>query len=135
MAEITVRQALLGIVGVLAAGSTQAAETYTFTAVVQKLWSFQTTIYCVEVVKFQGRVPQRGCILSERAIAYPNLRNVHSNHGVACAPGHPIAFHPNGTLAYCKLESEQGLETARSPWFSMCFDYVTFDENGYADCD
>jgi hypothetical protein len=129
------RQALLGILAVLAARSTQAAETYTFTAILQKLWSFQTTIYCVEPVKLQGRVPQRGCTLSERAIAYPNLRNVRGNHGVVCAAGHPIAFHPNGALAYCKLESEQGLETARAPWVSMCFDYVTFDENGFADCD
>jgi hypothetical protein len=129
------RQALLGAVGVLAAGLAHADESYTFTAFLQKLWSFQTTIYCVEPLKFQGRVPQRGCVLSERAIAYPNLRNVRSNSGVACAAGHPIAFHPNGALAYCKLESERGLETARSPWHSMCFDYVTFDENGLADCE
>jgi hypothetical protein len=131
------RQALLGIVAVLAAGSTQAAETYTFTALVQKLYSFPTTIYCVEPVKFQGRVPQRGCTLSERAIAYPNSKNIRNllQGGVTCATGSRIAFYPNGTLAWCKLESEQGLEIARSPWLAMCFDYVTFDENGYADCD
>jgi hypothetical protein len=131
------RQALLGIVAVLAAGSTQAAETYTFTALVQKLYSFQTTIYCVEPVKFQGRVPQRGCTLSERAIAYPNSRNIRGLHqgGVACAAGSPIAFHPNGTLAWCKLESAQELDKARSPWLTTCFDWVIFDENGFADCD
>jgi hypothetical protein len=57
--------------------------------------------------------------LSERAIAFLNLRNIHSHlQGVACAAGYPIAFYPNGALAYCKLESEQGLETARSPWFA-----------------
>src|SRR5215204_2241684 len=80
--EVAMRQALLGIVGVLAAGLAHADESYTFTAFLQKLWSFQTTIYCVEPVKFQDRVPQRGCVLSERAIAYPNLRNVRSNTGV-----------------------------------------------------
>jgi hypothetical protein len=130
------RRALLGFIGVLAAGSTQAAETYTFTAVVQKLWQFPTTIHCVEPVKFEGRVPQRGCMLSEPGIGYPNSRNIRVLHqgGVACAAGYRIAFNPNGTLAWCKLEREQGLDTARSPWFSMCFDWVIFDDNGFADC-
>jgi hypothetical protein len=131
------RWALLGVVGVLATGSTQAAETYTFTAVVRKLYSFQTTIYCAEPVKLQGRVPQRGCTLSERTIAYPNSTNIRSLHqgGVACAAGSRIAFHPNGTLAWCKLESEQEFEKARSPWLTTCLDWVIFDENGFADCE
>ena len=48
-----------------------------------------------------------GCMLSERAIAYPNHQtNTHSS-GVACAAGHPIEFHPNGTLAECVLDAEQ----------------------------
>jgi hypothetical protein len=76
-------------------------------------------------------------MLSERAIAYPNSQSIRCLHqgGVACAAGHPIAFHPNGVLACCKMESDRGLETARSPWHEMCFDYVTFDENGLADCE
>ena len=131
------RQALLGVVGMLAAGSTQAAETYTFTAVVQKLYSFPTTIYCVEPVKFQGRVPQRGCTLSERAIAFPNSQHIRALHqgGVACAAGFGIAFYPNGTLAWCRLESEQQFDKDRSPWLTTCVEWVIFGENGFADCD
>ena len=67
---------VLLMVGVLAVGPAQAEVTYTFTAVAQKLWTFPTTIYCVEPVKMQGRVPQRGCVLSQRAVAYPNLRTI-----------------------------------------------------------
>ena len=129
------RQVILGLVGGISATGAVLAEGYsfTFTAVVHKMWSFQTTVFCVEPIKKEGRVP-RGCILSERAIAYPNHLSARFG-GVACAAGHPIAFHPNGTLAFCKLESEQGWETASPSGYGMCYGYVTFYEDGLADCD
>jgi hypothetical protein len=64
------RQVLLGLLGVLAAGAA-CAETYSFAAVIQRAFQEQTTIQC-DGAKLNGRVPT-GCILSERAIAYPNL--------------------------------------------------------------
>src|SRR4051794_37847562 len=99
--EDPMRQVWLGLVGVMAAGAAWA-ESYSFPAVIQRAFQEQTTIQC-EGAKLSGRVPT-GCILSERAIAYPNIDNrtaypnltnpkgLHST-GVACAAGHPIVFH------------------------------------------
>jgi hypothetical protein len=109
------RQVLLGLLGVLAAGAA-CAETYSFPAMIQKAYQEQTSIEC-DGPRVPGRVPT-GCILSERAIAYPNSnsrvaypnshdqKDQHSS-GVACAAGHPIVFHANGTLAECVLDAEQ----------------------------
>ena len=60
-----------------------------------------------------------GCSLKPRPIRnVATLARAASSSGAraapgaeACAAGNPITFHPNGTLAFCKLESEQGWET------------------------
>jgi hypothetical protein len=98
------RQVLLGFIGVMAA-SVACAESYSFSAVIQGAYQERTSIQC-DGPKLSGRVPT-GCILSERAIAYPNHHMDRHSSGVACATGHPIAFHPNGTLAECVLDAEQ----------------------------
>ena len=63
------RQVLLGLVGVMAAGAA-CAESYSFAAVIQGAYQEQTSIEC-DGPRVPGRVPT-GCILSERAIAFPN---------------------------------------------------------------
>ena len=65
------RQALLGLVGVLAAGAA-CAESYSFMAEIQDACHEQTTIKC-NGPKLSERVP-KGCMLSERSIAYPNYQ-------------------------------------------------------------
>ena len=65
------RQVLLGLVGMVAAGAARA-ESYSFVAVIQGAYREQTSIQC-DGPKVPGRVPT-GCILSERAIAYPNYQ-------------------------------------------------------------
>ena len=125
------RQLLLALIGIAAARAAQA-ETYSFTTVVNNMWWYQTLIHCVGPAP--GRVPQ-GCILREPAIAYPNHKNLPHQPGVACAAGHPIIFHPNGTLAYCVLNGEQIFQLVGPPGVGACFDYAYFDENGLADCD
>lgn len=127
------RRVLWGLVAVLAAGSSHADEMHSFTTVVNNMWWYQTLIYCVEPVS--GRVP-KGCILSQPAEAYPNHRNSRPHTiAVICAAGHPIDFYPNGTLAHCKLDGEQQFDLQGPPGFGYCFEHVTFDENGRADCD
>lgn len=82
-----------------------------------------------------GRIPER-CTLSERATAYPNRRIPRSfDPGVICAAGHPIVFHPDGTLAYCKLDGDQSFATHDPPGYAICSGYVTLDKEGIADCD
>ncbi len=99
------RQVLLGVLGVLAAGAAHA-ETYSFSSVMAEAWVEQTLINCTGSKTNSGeRVPQ-GCTLRERAIAYPNHEGRYSSP-VACAAGHPIVFHPSGTLAECTLDAEQ----------------------------
>lgn len=128
------RQVLLGLLGVLAVGAAQA-ETYSFSSVMNGLWAEQTIINCTGPQTNGGeRVPQ-GCTLSERAIAYPS----HDRHttGVACAAGHPIVFHPNGTLAACTLDAEQPVPTTGfniPVSLGTCKGLVRFDKDGRADC-
>jgi hypothetical protein len=131
MREGRMRRVLLALIGIAAAGIAQA-ETYGFTTVVNKSWWYQTLIHCAGLAT--GRVPQ-GRILSEPAIAYPNLKTVRNQPGVACAAGHPIEFYPDGTLKYCKLNGEQHFELIGPPGVGACFDFAYFDENGRADCD
>lgn len=110
------------------------AETYSFTSVVNGAWYMQTLVHCVGPAKGPGRVPV-GCTLTEPAEGFPNVRRGRAwLAGVRCAAGHPINFHPNGTLADCMLDGEQALDTIRSGT-AMCFGYAFFDENGLADCD
>jgi len=132
------RQALFGLIGVMAAGAANA-ETYSFMALLQSNWSFQTRVRCDGQAQVKERVPS-GCTLSKPAIAYPNVRPIMKSlrpfyPGATCAAGYPIAFHPNGTLAACNLEGEQSFELVGPPGFGSCLGFVTFDENGLADCD
>jgi hypothetical protein len=128
------RQVLLGLLGVMAAGASYA-ETYSFSSVIDGPWAEQTLINCTGP-KTNGieRVPQ-GCTLRERAIAYPNHEGRHSS-AVACAAGHPIVFHPNGTLAECTLDAEQPVPTSsiRPVSLGACKGLVRFDKDGRADC-
>jgi hypothetical protein len=131
------RQVLLGLIGVMMAGAGHA-ETYSFTALLQSRWSFQTRVHCDEPAKGKERVPS-GCTLSKRAVAYPNVGPIMKSlrpfyPGAACAAGHPIAFHLNGTLASCELDGEQSFELVGAPGIGSCFGFVTFDENGFAGC-
>ena len=130
------RRVLLGLVGVMAAGAGHAEETYSFTTVVDKSWWLQTLIHCVNPAKpATGRVPQ-GCILSEPAVAWPNHRTSRPRtYSVNCRAGHPITFHPDGTLASCHLDGEQYFELRGPPGMGSCREYAYFDENGRADCD
>ena len=66
------RQVLLGLIGMMAAGAA-CAESYSFAAVIQGAYQEQTFIEC-DGPRVPGRVPT-GCILSERAIAYPEPSN------------------------------------------------------------
>ncbi len=68
------RRVLLALIGIAAAEIAQA-ETYSFTTVVNKSWWYQTLIHCAGPAT--GRAPQ-GCILSEPAIADPNLKIVRN---------------------------------------------------------
>jgi hypothetical protein len=131
------RQVLLGLVGVMAAGAA-CAEGYSFPAVIQNAYQEQTSIEC-EGSKLSGRVPT-GCILSERAIAYPNARSYEKDQhssGVACAAGHPIVFNPSGTLAECVLDAEQP-EAVSDLTFKVplgdCKGRVRFDKDGRVEC-
>ena len=129
------RQVLLGLFGVVAAGAAHA-ETYSFSSVIDGSWSEQTVIHCMGP-KTNGieRVPQ-GCTLRERAIAYPNHEGRYSS-AVACAAGHPIVFHLNGTLAECTLDAEQPGHTSFTLPVSLggsCKGLVRFDKDGRPDC-
>lgn len=128
------RQVLLGLLGVMAAGAAHA-ETYSFSSVIDGSWAEQTLINCTGP-KTNGieRVPQ-GCTLRERAIAYPNHEGRYTS-AVACAAGHPIVFHPNGTLAECMLDAEQPVPTnfIRPVSLGTCKGLVRFDRDGRADC-
>ena len=127
------RRILLGLIGVMAVGASHAKETYSFTTLVNGVWLQQTLIHCTEPARMNGRVPER-CILSEPATAYANTK-IPRVYDFVCAAGHPIVFHPNGLLAYCKLSYEQALATHEPPGFAHCFGYATFDKDGIADCD
>jgi hypothetical protein len=128
------RRVLLGLIGVMAAGPGQA-EIYSFTTLVNGVWPQQTLIYCQEPARMNGRRPER-CTLSEQATAYPNRKYLKPfDPGVTCAAGHPITFHADGTLAYCKLEGVQTFATRDPPGFATCSGYVTFDPDGIAECD
>ena len=130
------RRVLLGLVGMMAAGAGHAAETYSFTTVVNNMWWYQTLVHCVNASKPAGERLPKGCVLSEQAVAYPNHRTSRPHTlPVVCAAGHHIDFYPNGTLAHCKLDGEQMFELKGPPGFGYCYQYVTFDENGLADCD
>ena len=92
----------------MAAGPGQA-ETYSFTTLVNGVWPQQTLIHCQEPARMNGRRPER-CTLSEQATAYPNRKYPKPfDPGVTCAAGHPITFHADGTLAYCKLDGSSDL--------------------------
>ena len=80
-----------------------------------------------------GRVPER-CILSEPATAYANIKFPRV-YDIVCAAGHPIVFHPNGLLAYCKLDHGQAIATHEPPGYAVCSGYATIDKDGIADCD
>ncbi len=129
-------QTLLGVLGVMAAGAAHA-ETYGFSSVMDGSWAEQTIINCTGP-KTNGseRVPQ-GCTLHERAIAYPNHQLGRHTTGVACAAGHPVVFHPNGTLAACTLDAEQpepvsGFTIPVS--LGTCKGLVRFDKDGRPHC-
>ena len=128
------RQVFLGLLGVVAA-SVAYAESYSFSAVIQGAYQERTSIQC-DGPKLAGRVPT-GCILSERAIAYPNHQMDRHSSGVACAAGHPIAFHPNGTLAACVLDAEQP-EAVSELTFKVplgnCKGQVRVDKDGRVEC-
>lgn len=125
------RQVLLGL---MAAGAA-CAESYSFSAAIQGVYQERTSIQC-DGPKLSGRVPT-GCILSERAIAYPNHQMVRHSSGVACAAGHPISFHPNGTLAQCVLDAEQP-EAVSGFTFKVplgsCKGRVRSDKDGRVEC-
>jgi hypothetical protein len=127
------RQVLLGFCGMMAA-SVACAESYNFAAVMQGAYQEQTVIEC-NGPRDAGRVPKR-CMLKERAIAYPNHHMDRHSNGVACAPGSPIEFHPNGTLAECVLDPEQ--PKANDFGFNVplgdCKGRVRFDKDGRAEC-
>lgn len=139
------RQVLLGLLGVLAAGAA-CAQSYSFTTMKGDSWAEQTIINCTGPSKTNGgeRVPQ-GCTLRERAIAYPNPDHqlgsqpsgARHTTGVACAAGHPVEFYPNGTLAACTLDAEQPVPM---PSFTVpvslgtCKGPVRFDKDGRVEC-
>ncbi len=128
------RQVLLGVLGVLAAGAAHA-ETYSFSSVMAEAWVEQTLINCTGSKTNGGeRVPQ-GCTLRERAIAYPNHGGRYSSP-VACAAGHPIVFHPSGTLAECTLDAEQPALTmfTHRVLLGGCTGLVRFDKGGRPHC-
>ena len=126
------RRVLLGLVGVMVAGPSDA-ETYSFTTVVNGIWLQQTLINCEGSARMNGRVPER-CTLSEPATAYANTK-IPRVYQIVCAAGHPIVFFPNGLLAYCKLAHEQAIATHEPPGYALCSGYATFDKDGVADCD
>ena len=76
---------------------------------------------------------------SDSKIAYPNSNNQKDQHssGVACAAGHPIGFHPNGTLAECVLDADQP-EAVSGFTFKVplgdCKGRVRFDKDGRVEC-
>jgi hypothetical protein len=124
------RQVLLGLFGVLAAGAAHA-ETYSFTSVINGTFNEQTLINCTGP-KTNGaeRVP-KGCVLSEPALAYPNHEGNQHLPAVTCASGQPIEFYPNGTLAECVLHSQQ---VPNVPGIAACKGRVRFDKDGRAEC-
>jgi hypothetical protein len=83
-----------------------------------------------------GRVPER-CTLSERSTAYPDTKIPRPfEPGVTCAAGHLIVFHRSGVLAYCKLDRVRSFATREdASGYAICSGYVTFDEDGMAECD
>ncbi|MBO1908168.1 hypothetical protein KHP60_20010 [Microvirga sp. 3-52] len=128
------RQVLLGFVGAVAASSA-CDESYSFSAVIQGASQERTSIEC-DGPKLSRRVPT-GCILSERAIAYPNHQRDRHSSGVACAAGYSIVFHPNVTLAECVLDAVQP-EAVSDFTFKVplgdCKGRVRFDKTGRVDC-
>jgi hypothetical protein len=124
------RQVLLGLFGVLAAGAAHA-ETYSFTSVINGTFNEQTLINCTGA-KTNGaeRVP-KGCVLSEPALAYPNHAGNQHLPPVTCASGQPIEFYSNGTLAECVLHSQQ---VPNVPGIAACKGRVRFDKDGLAEC-
>ncbi len=110
------RQVLLGLIGVMAAGAA-CAESYSFSAVIQGVYQEQTSIQC-DGPKLSGRVPT-GCILSERAIAYPNHQMDRHSSGVACAD----AEQPEAVSDF----------TFKAPSGS-CKGRVRFDKDGRVEC-
>ena len=123
------RQVLLGLLGVLAAGAAHA-ETYSFTSVMNGTFNEQTLINCTGP-KTNGaeRVP-KGCVLSEPALAYPNHEGKQHLPAVTCAAGQLIEFYPNGTLAECVLHSQQ---VANMPGIAACKGRVRFNHSGRAE--
>ena len=124
------RQVLLGLFGVLAAGAAHA-ETYSFTSVINGTFNEQTLINCTGP-KTNGaeRVP-KGCVLSEPALAYPNHEGKQHLPAVTCAAGQPIEFYPNGTLAECVLHSQQ---VPNVPGIAACKSRARFDKDGRVEC-
>ena len=124
------RQVLLGLFGVLAAGAAHA-ETYSFTSVINGTFNEQTLINCTRP-KTNGaeRVP-KGCVLSEPALAYPNHEGKQHLPAVTCAASQPIEFYPNGTLAECVLHSQQ---VPNVPGIAACKGRVRFDKDGREEC-
>jgi hypothetical protein len=120
---------------VLAAGAA-CAEQYTFTTLIQGAYQEQTTIYC-DGTRISGRVPTNGCTLIERATAYLNHWINRHTMGVACAAGHPIMFHPNGTWAECTLDAEQPVDVTGLGFtvaLGTCKGLVRFDKDGRVEC-
>ena len=130
------RRVLFGLAGLMVAGSAHSAETYSFTVLLNGgKWRGQTVIHCQEPARMNGRVPER-CTLSERSTAYPETKIPRPfEPGVTCAAGHPIVFHRSGALAYCKLDGVRTFTTRDPLGSAICSGYVTFDENGIAECD
>jgi hypothetical protein len=130
------RQVLLGLLGVLAAGAA-CAEEYSFSAIIQGVYPDKTIIQC-DGPRVSGRVPTSGCTLLERAVAYPNHKMPHHSNGVACAAGHPIEFYANGTLAACVLDVEQPVDVTGLAFtipLGDCRGLVRFDkDDGRVEC-
>lgn len=106
-------------------------QTYSFSSVINGMWIEQTLIKCTTPqTNTNERVP-KGCVLSEPAMAYPNHDEKKRLPCVTCATGHPIVFHPNGTLAQCVLHSEQVPNVAG---IAACKGLVRFDKDGRVEC-
>jgi hypothetical protein len=105
---------LSGIVGVLAAGPSQA-ETYGSSVVLSNgFWRQQTFIHCTEPTRMNRRIPER-CTLKERAIAYANRRTPAGSTPKSSVRLAIIVLHPRRTLAYRKLDGDQSFATLHPP--------------------
>ena len=126
------RQVLLGLFGVLAAGCGPCRDLQLQTSVINGTFNEQTLNWS-EGPKSNGA---RACAKRLRAerTGHSRIQTIEGKQhlpAVTCAAGQPIEFYPNGTLAECVLHSQQ---VPNVPGIAACKGRVRFDKDGRVAC-